>query len=59
MPETPEQEQVRLAVRTALKQYFPWLGTDEELQSCADQVEVLCQMYEDFGGEQESESEEE
>jgi hypothetical protein len=34
------------AVRELLKQWFPWLGTDEELKSCADQVEQICFLYE-------------
>lgn len=28
-----------------LLRWFPWLGTDEEIPSAADQVEHLCSLY--------------
>lgn len=42
--ELSEAEQI--AVSRTLKCYFPWLGTEEEISSAADQVEELCALYE-------------
>jgi hypothetical protein len=38
-------------VLAALKQRFPWLGTDESVDG-ADVIDALVEMYEDFGGEE-------
>lgn len=42
-PQPTLAENQRLA--SILKRWFPWLGTDEELRSCSDQVDTLNELY--------------
>lgn len=42
-PELTPREEKKLA--DLLKRHFPWLGTDEEVQSGADEVAKLAELY--------------
>lgn len=44
-PTPPIQKRQRDALAFMLKGEFPWLGTDEEVQSCADEVSRLGALY--------------